>query len=332
MVNVETNTAKRLAFRFARPRLLTCDSSTQRHVTFSFSLPIVNALRPAQIRAFKRDGYLVVSDAVTQRQLADARAQLERWTETSRHHRENYGETLDGRPRFDLEQGHSAEAPRLRRVNNPAEVSRIYRNIAFDSALVDQVCSLIGPNIKFLHGKINLKAPQSRTSVGYHQDFSYVPHTNADVITALLALDDIDADNGCLQVVPGSHGKGQFSLWREDQFTGEVSADVARQCAAQAIAVSAKAGDVCLMHVELLHGSNANTSTRERGLYICMYAATDAFLLSPNSLPNKDEGKVVRGVPSRTARVDARQVELPADSNHASFFQLQEQQTHRSKS
>jgi phytanoyl-CoA hydroxylase len=47
-----------------------------------------------------------------------------------------------------------------------------------ESAMVDMVADLIGPDVKFHHCKINLKLPGSHTEVGYHQDFAYTPHTN----------------------------------------------------------------------------------------------------------------------------------------------------------
>ena len=152
-----------------------------------------------------------------------------------------------------------------------------------------------------------------------------MPHTNPDVVTALLMLDDMTLDNGCLMVVPGSRREGQSSLWHENVFTGEVAATVTESCGQRAKPITGKAGDVCLMHAELLHGSEPNRSGRARGLYICVYSAADAFLLRPNSLPNRYEGKTVRGEPSRYARIRAGTVELPADSQLASFFQLQSQ-------
>ena len=89
--------------------------------------------------------------------------------------------------------------------------------------MVDMVADLIGPDVKFHHCKINLKLPGSHTEVGYHQDFAYTPHTNDDVVTALLMLDDMTLENGCLQVVPGSHRGPVFSLFEGERFTGFIA-------------------------------------------------------------------------------------------------------------
>ena len=113
--------------------------------------------------------------------------------------------TTDGRARFDLAPEHTAEVPALRRVNNPSEIDDVYMEVMRDSAMTDMVAALIGPNVKHHHCKINLKLPGTHTEVRYHQDFAYTPHTNDDVVTALLMLDDMTPENGCLMVVPGSH-------------------------------------------------------------------------------------------------------------------------------
>ena len=85
------------------------------------------------------------------------------------------------------------------------------------------VADLVGPDVKFHHCKINLKLSGAKTEVSYHQDFAYTPHTNDDIVTALLFLDDIDEDNGCLTVVPGSHKGPVLSLFDGERFTGAVA-------------------------------------------------------------------------------------------------------------
>jgi len=62
------------------------------------------------------DGVIVIENAVDQARLSHLRAEFERWVEDSRGQTDDYGETLDGRPRFDLQPGHNADHPTLRRV------------------------------------------------------------------------------------------------------------------------------------------------------------------------------------------------------------------------
>jgi ectoine hydroxylase-related dioxygenase (phytanoyl-CoA dioxygenase family) len=285
-------------------------------------------LTDAQVERFWQDGYLVADGAVTGAQLAAMRAEIARWVEASRAHAEPFGPpTIDERPRFDMGAEHSAERPALRRVNSPSDISAAFREVMQDGAMVDMVADLIGPNVKFHHCKINLKLPGSHTEVGYHQDFAYTPHSNDDVVTALLMLDDMTLENGCLQVVPGSHRGPVHSLFDGERFTGFIAPAVVAELKAEEVPITGRAGSVCLMHTRLAHGSDANRSTRPRGLYICVYTAADAVPLARNPMANPNEGLIVRGQKTRQARLMEGLVELPEQPKMASFFAVQGQKS-----
>ncbi len=283
-------------------------------------------LSNAQIDQFWRDGYLVAENAVTGEQLRRLRESIDMWVEQSRAHDRPFGEpTQDGRPRFDMGEEHCAEQPALRRVNNPSEIDASYNDVMRNAAMVDMVADLIGPHVKDHHCKINLKLPGSHTVVGYHQDFCYTPHTNDDIVTALLMLDDVTEANGCLMVVPGSHKGPLYSLFEGATFTGFVDREKERALKQKEVAVTGSAGDVCLMHTRAVHGSAANRSDRSRGLFICVYTAADAFPLARNPMPSKLEGTIVRGERTRVARLMQADIELPEQPRLASFFAVQEQ-------
>jgi len=72
-------------------------------------------LTAGQTEFFAAHGFLVVEDVVSRSLLARLRHDFEAWVAESRGHAAPYGQTMDGRPRFDLEPGHSAAAPGLRR-------------------------------------------------------------------------------------------------------------------------------------------------------------------------------------------------------------------------
>jgi ectoine hydroxylase-related dioxygenase (phytanoyl-CoA dioxygenase family) len=274
-----------------------------------------------QCDAFWRDGYLVVENAVTPAELEAMRKEIDGWVEESRAHSSPFGPPcVDGRPRFDMGVEHTAQAPALRRINNPSDISEAYRSVMLDARMVDMVADLIGPDIKFHHCKINLKLSGARTEVAYHQDFAYTPHTNDDIVTALLFLDDIDENNGCLTVVPGSHKGPMLSLFDGERFTGGVSPAEEQAALAKSVPCLGKAGAVCLMHTRLLHGSSANRANHARGLYICVYTAADAVPIARNPMPSLNEGRIVRGKEARMARLSAGMIELPKQPKSASFF------------
>jgi len=274
---------------------------------------------------FWRDGVLVVEDAVTPTELDNLRRVFAEWVEESKDHTQDYGETLDGRARFDLQPGHSAESPALRRVQSPEEVSEVYADVMRNAKTVDICAELIGPAIKFHHGKVNSKLPGSATKVKFHQDFPFQPMSNDDLVTALLFVDDVTLENGPLEVVPGSHKGPLYSLWHDGKFTGAVSDDVFEEHKEKIVKCTGKAGSVCLMHSSLLHGSAPNLSSESRTLYITTYYAEDAIELSPNALPSRFTHELVRGEPSGRVRCSTYEMELPEVPKDTSFFAQQEE-------
>lgn len=283
----------------------------------------INALSTAQIDAFWRDGYIVVEQAVDAALLQRLQQDFARWVDESRQHEQAYGETLDGRPRFDLEPGHCADKPALRRVNAPIEVSEAYYQAMADSLMSACVSDLIGPDVKLHHTKINSKLPGGHTEVKWHQDFPFTPHSNDDIVTALLMVDEVTTENGPLEVLPGSHRGTIHNLWHDGVFTGAIDDRVAAGCKAQSVLCTGSAGSVCLMHTRLLHGSTPNLSERPRTLFIAVYSADDAIPCSPNPVPTRFEGLLISGQRTHRVRSIDYQIQLPQKPTTASFFDQQ---------
>ena len=277
---------------------------------------------------FWRDGVIVIADAVTQDQLAALRDVFNGWVEDSRAHSEDYGETLDGRARFDLQPGHTADRPGLRRIQSPEEVSEVYAQIMRSARTVDYCAELIGPALRFHHGKVNSKLPGTATQIKFHQDFPFQPMTNDDIITCLLFIDDVTLENGPLEVVPGTHKGPIYSHWHNGKFTGAVADEVYEQHKDNIIKCTGSAGSVCLMHANLLHGSAPNLSNMPRTLYITTYYAEDAIELSPNHLPSTFTHELVRGEASGRVRCSAYEMQLPEVPKDTSFFAQQAEADH----
>lgn len=280
-------------------------------------------LSEADKNLFEKQGYLLYENAVTEELLRDLQSQFNDWVEQSRDYNKAYGDTVDGRPRFDLEPGHTSARPALRRVNSPVEVSGAYYQAMAESSVPEIVAELIGPNIKYHHSKINSKLPSGTTEVKWHQDFPFTPHSNDDLITALLLVDEVTEENGPLQVVPGSHQGELHELWHDGVFTGAVSDQVTEYCLQNAETCIGPAGSVCLMHTRLLHGSSTNRSEKPRTLFITVYSAEDAVPCSPNPVPSRYEGAVVRGEATSQIRSTPYKIKLPQPPTTASFFDQQ---------
>lgn len=286
----------------------------------------MSILSEDQKAEFHKNGVLFVENAVSPELLARLRADFAAWATESENHNAPYGETVDGRPRFDLQPAEDGNPAALRRVQAPTEVSDAYYEAMADSAMTDMVAELIGPNIKLHHTKINSKQPGSATEVKWHQDFPFTPHSNSDLITALLMVDEVTEENGPLAVVPGTHKGPIHSLWHDGVFTGAVAPDVEEDMKQQSAICTGKAGSVCLMHTRLAHGSEPNLSDHPRTLFISVYSAGDAMPCSPNPVPTKHMGLFVRGEDPRRVRGESYDIEVPEYPKTSFFAQQSEQE------
>jgi len=283
----------------------------------------MTTLPPSQIAAFDRDGYLLLENAIPREKLHQLQQQFEQWKEESRNHTAPYGETFDNRPRFDVEPGHCAEKPALRRIASPIEISDTYLEVMRNNRALDVLVDILGPNIKFENAKINAKQPGAATRVKFHQDFLFEAHTNDDMVTVLFFLDDVTAENGPLEVVPGSHKGPLYEHWHDGVFTGTVSDRVAAEMAPHAVPCFGPAGSACLMHTRLVHGSAANLSDKPRTLFICEYLAEDSHPLHANHIPSQYMYEIVRGRRTNRIRCSEYEMAFPEMPTGASFFEQQ---------
>lgn len=273
------------------------------------------------VTSFEREGYVLMDNAITDVQLAMLNEQLMNWVDVSRQHKSNFGKIMDGRPRFDVEPiTHGPKTPALRRVSSPIEVSDTFLAVTRNNAALDLTAEIFGPNIKLLATKVNLKLPGSGTAVKYHQDFPFEPHSNDNIMTVLIFLDDVTPDNGPLEVVPGSHLGKIHTLWHDGVFTGAVDPDMENGLRASSVSCTGKAGSACLMHTRLLHASLPNMTKAPRSLFIITYVAEDSVALSPNPIPHKYDGEIMRGSYTGRVRCTPYEMDMPEYPKEASFF------------
>jgi len=276
-------------------------------------------LTEQQIADYRRDGYLAVPELIDGTRVKELRAATDEFLERSR--RVTRSDDL-----FDLDPRHTAAAPELRRIKNPADNHPLYRWVAFESAIPDIVAELIGPDVKFHHSKLNLKGSHGGAPVDWHQDAAFYPHSNDDVLAVGLLLDDADAENGAMAVLPGSHFGPVYEHYDGDRFVGSMqSADVARLELGRAHLLALPAGSIHIHHYRLVHGSAPNLSARPRRLLINSYRAADAVPFTPDSSHSKSYGRLVRGQEARVARRQGGEIRMPPDfsQGYTSIYELQ---------
>ena len=274
-----------------------------------------------QVDQYHQQGFLVVEHVLTSEEIAALQHDFDQWVEESRSQSAPWGNTQDGRSRFDIESDHSADHPSLRRVSSPNDISAAYRHAALQSRMAQIAGQLIGSSgARYHHSKINSKLPHTATKVEWHQDFLFTPHSNDDIVTALLMVSEVTPENGPLNVVPGSHRGPLYSHWQDGRFTGAVEPAVVKEQCQQPSACFGPSGSVCFMHTRLLHASSPNETEWPRTLFIAVYAAEDALPFGENPLPSPDAGTLVYGYESGMVRSTPNELRLPQKPRGASFF------------
>ncbi len=152
-----------------------------------------------------------------------------------------------------------------------------FRKLLAQPQITEGLAQLTGAReLRVWHDQIQYKPPQKGGVNMWHQDAPLWPIiAPMTEVTAWVALDDADAENGCMSMVPGSH------LWGDNiEFLHQLESYEAMptQFMNQSISVErcpVKAGEVHYHHALTWHGSHANTSGRPRRAIAMHYMTQD---------------------------------------------------------
>ena len=157
--------------------------------------------------------------------------------------------------------------------NHPGD--DFYGTLARTRRMVDAVEQLLGDEVYHYHSKLSAKEPRVGGAWEWHQDYGYWYKNGClypDMLSVFVAVDRCSRENGCMQVLRGSHKLGRI----EHGFSGEqTGAD--RERVAQAakhmelVYCVMEPGTALFFHANLLHCSDANLSDSPRWGLICCY-------------------------------------------------------------
>jgi len=139
--------------------------------------------------------------------------------------------------------------------------------VVSDPRLLRIAQAFLGNDIALFSSHYFCKLPKTGLPVLWHQDGSYWPLRPVTVITLWLAVDDSDTENGCMRVVRGTHTSTIKELKR-DMATKNVLGFSTHEGhevePSHIVDLVLKRGDVSVHHPNIIHASEANTSTRRR--------------------------------------------------------------------
>jgi ectoine hydroxylase-related dioxygenase (phytanoyl-CoA dioxygenase family) len=255
-----------------------------------------------QVEQYRREGYVAVPNVYPLEQMVELRQITEEFVEKSRsvaHHTDV----------FDLEPGHTPERPALRRLKNPVKQHPAYDRCLRDEHMLDIVCQLIGPAIRYQNTKLNLKSGDFGSAVEWHQDWAFYPHTNEDVLAVGVCIDDMSVENGALMVIPGTHQGPLYDHHQDGSFVGAITDTRFREQGA--VPLQVRAGGITIHHARLVHGSAPNHSNRPRRLLLFEIRANDAWPMLGVKDWAEFNALILRGEPVFEPRVEKVPVRIP---------------------
>lgn len=164
-----------------------------------------------------------------------------------------------------------------------------FRAAFFETACAAAAGAAMGSSrVHLFYDQIFAKEPATPRATPWHQDYPYWPVSGDRFCTVYVALDPVDAENGAVEYVAGSHRwadyrPAPFRAGGEDamRYTNSPLApgpDIDANRATLDIRRFALApGDATLFHGRLIHGAPGNTDpTRRRRTLALRFAGDDA--------------------------------------------------------
>ena len=151
----------------------------------------------------------------------------------------------------------------------------LWGSLARCERLVNAMEQLLGDEVYHYHSKMSIKEPFTGGAWGWHQDYGYWYQNGClfpDMASVMIAVDPNTKENGCLQLLRGSHKMGRVEHGR---FGDQTGADPERTEHAmkvlELVYAEMKPGDACFFHSNTLHRSDQNKSPHPRWSLLCCY-------------------------------------------------------------
>ena len=280
-------------------------------------------LTQAQRESYFANGYLLLEKVLSDDWIERLRQATDEKINESRS-------IIESNAVWDIEDGHTSENPRLRRLSSPNDHHPTYWEYASKSIVPDIIADLVGPDVKFHHSKLNFKWAHGGEEVKWHQDIQFWPHTNYSPCTVGTYMYDCGSEQGPLMVLPGSHDNELYDQYDEKgEWIGCLNpADEAALDATKAVSLEGPAGSLTIHNCRMLHASKPNRSDLGRPLLLNIYGAADALPYTYNPLQSKYMEAIVRGQRARWAHHDPRPCLMPPDwsGGYTSIFAAQQEE------
>lgn len=215
-----------------------------------------------QRQAYERDGYVLVRSLFDKKEAVILRTAMETDEQVRSHFYDRKDET--------------GAATKIALWNHPGD--SVYGLAARSERVVDTMEDILGGEVYHYHSKLTAKEAFEGGAWEWHQDYGYWydnGHLFPLMASVMIALDHSTKENGCLQVLKGSHAMGRIDHGLLEN--GQTGADAGRTEEAikrmEIVYAEMEPGDGLFFHCNTLHRSDQNRSPNRRWTLICCYNA-----------------------------------------------------------
>ena len=220
----------------------------------------IQQISEADKNQYLADGYLVVKSLFTE-------AECDFWSGYFTDMVERGG---DGWAEGGVDLAHADPLKRYPRLLQPHRGDSVAFDFMVDPRINRYLSSFYGREPLAVQTMVYFKPPGARGQA-LHQDNRYLLAEPGTCMAAWLALEDIDLENGCLEVIPGTHDMPMICTQPAD-LTKSFSDVVIEIPGMPAIPILMKKGDVIFFNGSVVHGSGPNQSdTRFRRILVGHY-------------------------------------------------------------
>ncbi len=151
---------------------------------------------------------------------------------------------------------------------------------ATNPIILDMVSHLIGGNVIVWGSALFCKSAVGGKATPWHQDAEYWPIRPLETCTVWIAIDESNQENGCLQVVPGSHLNREIY---EHEYDGDEKIVLSRQISKQYMEktqlkpIALKPGMLSIHDAFIIHGAEPNNSGKRRAGLTFRYMPSSSF-------------------------------------------------------
>ena len=240
-------------------------------------------LSAAQVQQFKRDGFLLGGRVVSDEQVDVLLEEMQRVIRDQ--------DNKDVPQPVQIVNLFGREDAPIWQIVNIFHASKPFRELMFNKKVIEEIAQLAdAKQLRIWHDQIQYKPSAGGGHSLWHQDAPYwsTLTPNDEMVTAWIALDDVDVDNGCMRMMPGTHKWGDQIeyLHKIKDFYNPPTEYQGHKLEVQMRPV--KKGHVHYHHSLTWHGSGENKSNRPRRAIAlhymterCRYAASGHHPMKP---------------------------------------------------